>query len=280
MRGGGGGGAGSGRYRGGRRAAGRPVALGAALCALLCLALTACTDGDRVPAATSGPLSATPTRGSTAPRPSTARERPGPFATAPAPGPSGQSPTPDTAPATPATSLTSAPSPGATGTAAPDAPLDDGGDDARVFCSPSALSFVLRLAGAPSGAPSPRPGAAGVREPALDDAVLVARNTSGHTCVLRGTPTLTVTDDSGRLTVPAIPAKPFAKPFALHPGAGGAARVRYTARPGCRGTAVRVAVPGSATANSVPVLDPLGHPAPLSVCPPALRVEAFRPGFG
>ncbi|MCX5388300.1 DUF4232 domain-containing protein [Streptomyces sp. NBC_00083] len=250
----------------------------AVLGALLCASLTACTD----PATASAPSGATTvSHGATAPAPpGSPREHPGASDPGAGHGSASGSPaptatltvTPSAAPSAPLPSPSRSDSGTGTGGTAPS---DDGGEDARVFCSPTALSFVLRLPGAAHGAA--RPGS-DVR--AAGDAVLVARNTSGHTCVLRGLPALTVTDDTGRTLFTAERAKPFTKPFALHPGAGGVARVHFVARRGCRGTAVRVAVPGSGTANGVPVVDAQGRPAALSVCGPTVRIGQFTPGFG
>ncbi|MET9359845.1 DUF4232 domain-containing protein [Streptomyces sp. NPDC006632] len=250
--------------------------------------MTACTDGVPPAAPGAGAGSTTVAHGSSAPAPSgLPRERPGastPTATSTAgPGAPGRSPAPSASGATPATPAaapsTAVPSPSVgTGPATGrPGPADDGGEDARVFCSPTALSLVLRVANPPRAGGGSRSGA-DVRAPG--EAVLVARNTSGHTCVLRGFPTLTFTDDAGRPSSASTPAKPFAKPFALHPGSGGVARVHYTARRGCRGIAVRVTLPGSATADSVPAVDAHGRPATLSVCGAAVRVGAFTPGFG
>ncbi|MEU9099121.1 DUF4232 domain-containing protein [Streptomyces sp. NPDC048361] len=281
----------SGTVNGGASNSGTGVAAVAVLGALLCASLTACTGPTTAasPVGNAGIGTATVSHGASAPAHSGSPH--GHPASTTDPGSAGRSPTPSltTAVITPGASP-SAPAPSASGSARPpgsatprtgpadDGGEDDGGEDARVFCSPTALSFVFRIADEPRGGRGSRPPGADVRAPG--DAVLVARNTSGHTCVLRGFPTLTVTDDTGRPLITATRTKPFTKPFALHPGAGGVARVHYTAHRGCPGTAVRVSVPGSGTANSVPVLDARGRPALLSVCGPALHIGEFTPGFG
>ncbi|MFG2722403.1 DUF4232 domain-containing protein [Streptomyces sp. NPDC048416] len=265
----------------------------ALLCAVLCVAaLTACTD--RVPPAASGSGSGTTTvaGGSHSPESGTSRERAGSRPSVPAsgngngngtaePGPtSGAAVSSGALGATPAAlpvPPTHSPSPSATGAQLPTRPADDGGEDARVFCSPTALSFTFRVANGPSGGGGSRHGADARVQ---DDAVLVARNTSGHTCVLRGLAELTVTDATGRLSIPSALTEAAAKPFALHPGAGGTAHVRYLTLPGCRGTTVRVTLPGFDSASTVPALDAHGRPATLSVCGPAIRTGEFKPGFG
>ncbi|KOU37577.1 DUF4232 domain-containing protein [Streptomyces sp. WM6378] len=260
-----------------RRARGR----GAAIVGLAVLlgALTACTD--RVPAAAPGTGTTTVSHSSGAPRSGAAQQTP-PDPSAPATGRStaAQSPQPGAGPATPPAPSSASPTPSVPGTDTRTGPFDDGGEDARVFCSPSALSLTFRTGGDVRGGAGSRPGA-DVRT--AGDAVLVVRNTSGHTCVLHGAPTLTILDDSGQGSpLVSTPVKPFAKPFALHPGANGVAKVHYTPLRGCpaRGSTVRVTLPGSDTVNTVAVLDTHGRPAALPLCGPAPRTGPFRPGFG
>ncbi|MFD9629248.1 DUF4232 domain-containing protein [Streptomyces violascens] len=247
--------------------------------AVLLGALTACTD--RVPAAAPGTGTTAVSNGSSAPRSGTPQEQsPGPSVPATGRSTAAQSPQPGAGSATPAVPPSATPPPSVPGTDTRTGPFEDGGEDARVFCSPSALSLTFRTGGDARGSSGSRPGA-DVR--GGSDAVLLVRNTSGHTCVLHGAPTLTVLDDSGRAApLVSTPAKPFAKPFALHPGANGVAKVHYTPLHGCpaRGSTVRVTLPGSDTVNTLPVLDSHGRPAALSLCGPAPRTGPFRPGFG
>ncbi|MGW8729365.1 DUF4232 domain-containing protein [Streptomyces sp. NPDC055808] len=260
-----------------RRGRGSAAVVGLVAAAVLLGALTACTD--RVPAAAPGTAVRSVAHSSSAPASATPRERPVPSAAASGPGTPGPGPSPGAGSVTPSGSPSASATPGTPGSADPHTgPVGDGGEDARVFCSPTALSFTFRVVD-PPGQGGPRHGAE-VRSGG--DAVLVARNTSGHTCVLHGTPTLTVLDAGGRGTpLSATPAQPSAKPFALHPGANGVARVHYFARRGCPavGSAVRVALPGSDAAITVAVLDEHGHPAALALCGPAPRTGPFKPGF-
>ncbi|MCT9092690.1 DUF4232 domain-containing protein [Streptomyces sp. ASQP_92] len=254
---------------------GRGAAVGLVV---LLAALTSCTD--RVPAAAPASSAHPVAHSSTAASSTTPRERPAPSGPTPAPGATGQSPSPESLPGAASGAPSATPRPSPSGTDTRTGPIDDGGDDARAFCAPTALSFTFRTADGPRGPGGSRPGA-DVR--AESDAVLVVRNTSGHTCVLHGAPTLTVLDDSGHgAPLVSAPAKPFAKPFALHPGANGVARVHHTPRRGCasHGSAVRVTLPGSDTAITVAVLDAHGRPAALALCGPAPRTGPFRPGFG
>ncbi|MFE9404605.1 DUF4232 domain-containing protein [Streptomyces sp. NPDC006530] len=258
-----------------RGARGRGAAVGLVV---LLAALTSCTD--RVPAAAPASSAHPVAHSSTAASSTTPRERPAPSGPTPAPGATGQSPSPESLPGAASGAPSATPRPSPSGTDTRTGPIDDGGDDARAFCAPTALSFTFRTADGPRGPGGSRPGA-DVR--AESDAVLVVRNTSGHTCVLHGAPTLTVLDDSGHgAPLVSAPAKPFAKPFALHPGANGVARVHHTPRRGCasHGSAVRVTLPGSDTAITVAVLDAHGRPAALALCGPAPRTGPFKPGFG
>ncbi|MEU6052040.1 DUF4232 domain-containing protein [Streptomyces xanthochromogenes] len=266
------------RERGAMRGGRGSTAVGGLVAVVLLGALTGCTD--RVPAAAPATSVKSVAHGSPAPGAATPRERPIPSGSASGTGAPGQSASPGAGAGavSPSGSAPASPTPGA-GPGTPTGPVDDGGEDARIFCSPTALSFAFRVVDPPGKAgprhgPDARTGA---------DAVLVARNTSGHTCVLHGTPTLTVLDASGRgAPLVSTPAQPFAKPFALHPGANGVARVHYSARRGCpaTGTAVRVTLPGSDAAITVPVLDGHGRPAALALCGPAPRTGPFKPGFG
>ncbi|MFE9553861.1 DUF4232 domain-containing protein [Streptomyces sp. NPDC006703] len=258
--------------RRGRTSSGRASAALATFVVLLA-ALTGCTDG--APTATPGTGATSVRPGAPAQASGTTRAQPSQAAPA-SPAPNG-TPPPSTGPATPPpngpTAATA--SPGTPGTDPRTGPGDDGGEDARTYCPPTALSFTFRVAG---GGAAGRGHGAG---PAMGVAVLTVRNSSGHACVLHGSPALTLTDDAGRATLTSAPAKPYAQAFALHPGASGAALVHYTARP-CpdRGSAVRVTLPGSATASTLPVLDPQGRPAVLPLCGPPLSIGPFKPGFG
>ncbi|WP_205530596.1 DUF4232 domain-containing protein [Streptomyces sp. MBT27] len=279
------------RERGAMRGGRGSTAVGGLVAVVLLGALTGCTD--RVPAAAPATSVKSVAHGSSAPGAATPRERPIPSGSASGTGAPGQSASPGTGAGagavSPSGSASASPTPGAPGPGTHTGPVDDGGEDARIFCSPTALSFAFRVVD-PAGRAGPRHGpdartgdarAGDARAGA--DAVLVARNTSGHTCVLHGTPTLTVLDGSGRgAPLVSTPAQPFAKPFALHPGANGVARVHYSARRGCpaTGTAVRVTLPGSDAAITVPVLDGHGRPAALALCGPAPRTGPFKPGFG
>uniref|UniRef100_A0AAU2V6Y0 DUF4232 domain-containing protein n=1 Tax=Streptomyces sp. NBC_00003 TaxID=2903608 RepID=A0AAU2V6Y0_9ACTN len=260
-----------------RRARGRGTAVVGL--AMLLAALTGCTD--RVPAAAPGTGTTTVSHSSSAPRSGSSQEQPpAPSISAPGQSTAAKSPQPGASSATPPVSPSASPAPSIPGTDIRTGQPGDGGEDARVFCSPSALSLTFRTAGDLRGGAGSRPGA-DVR--AADDAVLVVRNTSGHTCVLHGAPTLSILDDSGRAApLVSTPAKPFAKPFALHPGANGIAKVHYTPRRGCpvRGSTVRVTLPGSDTVNTLPVLDAHGRPSALALCGPAPRTSPFRPAFG
>ncbi|MFE9120503.1 DUF4232 domain-containing protein [Streptomyces sp. NPDC007172] len=248
------------------------------LVAVLLGALTGCTD--RVPAAAPATSVRSVAHSSPAPGAPTPRERPIPSASASGTGVGrpGAVPSPGAGSVVPSGPAAATPPPGKPGTGTPTGPADDGGEDARVFCSPTALSFAFRVVD-PSGRGVPRHGA---DARAGGDAVLVARNTSGHICVLRGTPTLTVLADGGRgAPLVSTPAQPFAKPFVLHPGANGVARIRYSPRRGCPavGSTVRVTLPGYDAAILVAVLDAHGHPAALPLCGPAPRTGPFKPGF-
>ncbi|MFJ8311782.1 MULTISPECIES: DUF4232 domain-containing protein [unclassified Streptomyces] len=241
--------------------------------AVLLGALTGCTDG--VPAAAPGTGGPTVRSGSPAPEARASRGQPHPAAPA-SPGPSGtpQSPPPSAGPTAPAGSPAASPAPSLPGTDTRTGPGDDGGEDARTNCPPTALSFTFRTGG---NARTPGDVRAG------GDAVLAVRNTSGHACVLHGSPALTLTDDKGRAApLTSTPALPYAQAFALHPGASGTARVHYNARRACQilGSAVRVTLPGSDTASTLPVLDAHGRPTALPLCGPPLRIGPFKPGFG
>ncbi|MFB7643330.1 DUF4232 domain-containing protein [Streptomyces sp. NPDC056084] len=267
--------------RGGRGSTGGGTAVVGLVAAVLLGALTGCTD--RVPAAPATSVKSV-AHSSPAPGAATPRERPTPSASASGTGAGtglpGSTPSAGAGSAALSGSAGATPPPGnpGTGTGTPTGPADDGGEDARVFCSPTALSFTFRVVD-PPGRGAPRHGA---DARAGGDAVLVARNTSGHICVLHGTPTLTVLADGGRgAPLVSTPAQPFAKPFALHPGAGGVARVHYSPRRGCPavGSTVRVTLPGRDAAIMVAVLDAHGHPAALPLCGPAPRTGPFKPGF-
>ncbi|MFG3282873.1 DUF4232 domain-containing protein [Streptomyces sp. NPDC048111] len=247
---------------------------------MLVAALAACTD--RVPSATPGTTAKTVAHGTPSATPSgTSAARPGPSTTAPAASPSTPGPPDGTGSPAPSGPPAASPAPStpAPGTATPTGPVDDGGEDARVFCSPTALSIAVRVLGDSARPGNPRHGA-GPRSGG--EAVLVVRNISGHTCVLHGTPTLTVLDDRGRAApLASVPAQPFAKPFALHPGANGVARARFAAPGGCaaKGATARVTLPGSKAPVTVAVVDAHGRPATLPLCGPAPRTGPFKPGF-
>ncbi|MFF4181821.1 DUF4232 domain-containing protein [Streptomyces sp. NPDC001691] len=247
--------------------------------AVLLAALTACTD--RVPSGADGTGVKTAAHGSAAPPSGAPRERPAPPLPAPgdagpSPSPGAESPDPSDPSALPG-SPTATPPPGTPGPDTRTGPPGDGGEDARGFCSATSLSLSFRVADDVRGS---RPGA---DAKAAGDAILVVRNTSGHTCVLHGTPAVVLLDAGGRAApLAAAPAKPFAKPFALHPGANGVARMYFAPGRDCpaRGTSVRVTLPGSDSPSTLPVLDTKGRPATLPLCGPAPRTGPFRPGFG
>ncbi|MFI6683066.1 DUF4232 domain-containing protein [Streptomyces sp. NPDC050485] len=264
-----------------------PGQAGAALAGLVALlgALTGCTDGVPTAAPGTGASSARP--GSPAPEARASQAQQPPAAPASPPGRSGtpQSPPPSAAPAAPPSPPAASPPPPLPGTDTRTGPGDDGGEDARTYCPPTALSFTFRTAGdarTPDNARTAGDARSAGDVRAGGDAVLAVRNTSGHACVLHGSPALTLTDDTGRSSLTSAPAKPYAQAFALHPGASGTARVHYAARRDCRtrGSTVRVTLPGSGTASTLPVLDAHGRPTTLPLCGPPLLIGPFKPGFG